>query len=220
MQNPTTHCCCWVAGWLCGFVPALADFSRVHPCSLDWLGTSWLSMPSPQKAHFSSTSYYRLFQAFSHGKGASRSTWDLWGLGLGGTSSLGCHSIGQSTVTRLAQIQKERGKIPPIDEVSCKTTWSMVYTQKVTENWRHLCNQSTINILEYCRSFTLHVFPQKYISLTYLVYSWRHLSSLCVAFRKSGEKCHWILKWHIKYSTYPSKTNDHLIPPKVFGISS
>ena len=59
MQNPTTHCCCWVAGWLCGFVPALADFIEVHPCSLDWLGTSWLSMPSPRKAHFSSTSYSR-----------------------------------------------------------------------------------------------------------------------------------------------------------------
>lgn len=122
-------------------------------------------------------------------------------------------------VTRLAQIQKERGKSPPIDEVSCKTTWSMVYIRKVTKNWRHLCNQSAINIVEYCRSFKLHVFPPKYISLTYLVYSLRHLGSLCVTFRKIQEKCYWNFKWHTKYSTYPSKTNDHLIPPKVFGIS-
>lgn len=42
-------------------------------------------------------------------------------------SSLGCHSIGQSTVMRLSQVQGGMGKIPPIDEVSCKITLSMVW---------------------------------------------------------------------------------------------
>ena len=89
-----------------------------------------------------------------------------------GASCLGLHSIGKSTVTRLAQIQREGAKIPPADGLSCKITLSMVWIEKVVGNCRHLCNKSTTNIMEYFRSFKLYVFPPK----LYLT----HISSLPV----------------------------------------
>ena len=112
MWNPT-HCCWWVAGWLCGFVPGLADFGWVHPCS--WIGWGlagwacphlrWLiSLLHPAKG------YSRLFHTEGEMR-TSRSTQDLWGLELGGRSSLRCHSVGHSS-HKAGPDSKGEGKDP------------------------------------------------------------------------------------------------------------
>lgn len=144
-------------------MPGLTDFTWVHPCS--WIGWGLASRECPQLGWLISVphpteGYSRLFHmAIAEGR-RQKHVRPLRLRTRMGASCLGLHSIGESTVTRLAQIQREGAKIPPADGLSCKITLSMVWIEEVIGNCRHLCNQSTTSILEYFRSFKLYVCPQ------------------------------------------------------------